>query len=402
MAIQEWRHNLGIDVLTAARQRIAWVFDNVPRVYLSFSGGKDSTATMHLVAEEARKRNRRVGLLFVDLEGQYKLTIDHIRDMIALYPDVYDPYWVALPLNLRNAVSQFEPQWCAWEPGREADWIRPMPPEAISDQAYFPFYRYRMEFEEFVPAFGHWYAQGKLCACIVAIRADESLNRWRSIVALRKQTLDGLRWTTWVGGHVYNAYPIYDWRTADIWRYHGKTGLPHNQLYDRMHAAGLTIHQMRTCQPYGDDQRKGLWLFHMIEPETWGRVVARVSGANQGALYAEERGNILGNQTMTLPAGHTWQSYAMLLLGSMPTPTAEHYRNKIAVYLKWYSMRGYADGIPDDGPLDKSAPSWRRIVKMLLRNDYWAKGLSFTPTKTAAYAKYQKLMRKRRDAWQLI
>ena len=25
----------------------------------------------------------------------------------------------------------------------------------------------------------------------------------------------------------------------------------------------------------GDDQRRGLWLFHVIEPETWARVVAR-------------------------------------------------------------------------------------------------------------------------------
>lgn len=400
--MDDWRQPLGITVLAAAQQRIAWIFDHIPRVYLSFSGGKDSTVAMHLVAAEARRRGRRVGLLYVDLEGQYRLTEEHIRSMLALYADVYDPYWVALPLNLRNAVSQYEPQWCAWEPGREADWIRPMPPEAISDQTYFPFYHYRMEFEEFVPAFGQWYSHGKLTACIVAIRADESLNRWRSIVASRKQMLDNKRWTTWVGGHVYNAYPIYDWHTADIWRYHGKTGLPHNPLYDRMHAAGMTIHQMRTCQPYGDDQRKGLWLFHIVEPETWGRVVNRVSGANQGALYAGERGNILGNQVISCPDGHTWQSYAMLLLGSMPAPTAEHYRNKIAVYLKWWQTRGCPDGIPDDGPIEKGNANWRRVVKMLLRNDYWAKGLSFTPTKTAAYKKYLALMRKRRDAWGLI
>lgn len=30
-----------------------------------------------------------------------------------------------------------------------------------------------------------------------------------------------------------------------------------NRLYDLMHQAGLTIHQQRICQPYGDDQRKG-------------------------------------------------------------------------------------------------------------------------------------------------
>jgi hypothetical protein len=33
---------------------------------------------LHLVMDEAVKRNKKVGILFIDLEGQYKLTIDHI------------------------------------------------------------------------------------------------------------------------------------------------------------------------------------------------------------------------------------------------------------------------------------------------------------------------------------
>ena len=38
------KRGLGIDVLTAARQRIAYTFDYFEKVYVSFSGGKDSTA----------------------------------------------------------------------------------------------------------------------------------------------------------------------------------------------------------------------------------------------------------------------------------------------------------------------------------------------------------------------
>jgi predicted phosphoadenosine phosphosulfate sulfurtransferase len=387
-------------VCAAARQRIAWLFDNVPKLYVSCSGGKDSTVLLHLVMEEAIRRQRRIGLLFIDLEAQYTLTIQHLERLIALYRDWLDLYWVALPLNLRNAVSQFEPQWCCWEPGREADWVRQPPPEAITDPTFFPFYHHRMEFEEFVPEFGRWYGDGQLTACLVGIRTDESLNRWRTIMAGRKQMLDGRKWTTWIGGHLYNAYPIYDWRTRDIWVYHGKhPDRSYNPLYEQMHLAGLTIHQMRICQPYGDDQRKGLWLYHVIEPESWGRVVARVCGANQGALYAQERGNILGNQTITKPAGHTWESYVRLLLATLPPERREHYENKIAVFLHWYAERGYANGIPDDGPLDKQHPSWKRICKALLRNDYWMKGLSFTQHQSTAYTQYLKVMKKRRMRW---
>jgi predicted phosphoadenosine phosphosulfate sulfurtransferase len=167
-----------------------------------------------------------------------------------------------------------------------------------------------------------------------------------------------------------------------------------------MHLAGLTPHQMRICQPYGDDQRKGLWLYQIIEPETWGKVVTRVNGANGGALYAQERGNITGVAKIKKPPGHTWQSFAELLLASMPAHAAEHYRNKIAVFIKWYEDRGYPSGIPDDGQMnDRNAPSWTRICKALLRNDYWCKGLSFTQTKSESYERYLRVMKNRRLRW---
>jgi predicted phosphoadenosine phosphosulfate sulfurtransferase len=174
-----------------------------------------------------------------------------------------------------------------------------------------------------------------------------------------------------------------------------------------MYQAGLSIHQQRICQPYGDDQRKGLWLFHLIEPETWTRIVARVNGANQGALYARESGNILGNLKITRPEGHTWQSFARLILGSMPAKTKEHYENKISVFLKWWAMKGgYNDGIPDedDPKLEaaKKVPSWRRICKVLLRHDYWCKGMSFGQTKSEAYERYRALMKRRREQWGML
>lgn len=404
MTVNSAKRPLGIDVLTAARLRIAWTFENFPRVCVSFSAGKDSTVMLHLVADEARKRGRRFGLLLIDLEAQYQHTINHALRCFEMYRDCADPYWVALPLHLRNAVSQYEPHWMCWEPDREKDWVRKPPKIAITDPAAFPFFRHAMEFEEFVPAFAEWYGQGQAVASFVGIRSDESLNRWRTIASDTKASFQGRKWTTWKGGGCVNVYPIYDWRTEDIWTYHAKyPDRPHNPLYDLMHRAGLSIHQMRICQPYGDDQRKGLWLFHLIEPQTWSRVVARVNGANSGALYAQESGNINGTIKVAKPPGHTWQSFAELLLGSMPERTAEHYRNKIAVFLKWWEDRGYSHGIPDEADpkaeAAKDAPSWRRICKTLLRNDYWCKGLSFTQTKSTAYENYVKVMKNRRRRW---
>src|SRR5690606_33036001 len=96
-------------------------------------------------------------------------------------------------------------------------WVRQPEPNSITDISFFPFYYEGMPFEEFVPAFGAWYGQGKKTACFVGIRADESLNRFRTIASSKKQTVEGKQWTTGVIDDVWNVYPIYDWRTQDIW-----------------------------------------------------------------------------------------------------------------------------------------------------------------------------------------
>jgi len=400
------KRHLGMTVLEASRWRITYIFDHFEHIYVSFSGGKDSSVMLHLVMEEAIRRGRRVGVLFIDLEAQYKLTIDHVEECFKRYANHIEPFWVALPIHLRNAVSVYEPHWICWEPERVTDWVRTPSPMAITDENYFPFFQRGMGFEEFVELFGHWYSCGKRTACMVGIRSDESLNRFRTIASRRKMMFEGRQWTTRIDGEVYNVYPIYDWKTEDIWIYNGRTGSTYNRLYDLMHKAGVPLHNQRICQPYGDDQRRGLWLFHLIEPETWARVVARVNGANSGALYVRETGNIMGNLKISKPSGHTWESFAKLLLESMPGPTAEHYRNKIAVFLKWYADRGYADGIPDEADAadeaGHKAPSWRRVCKALLRNDYWCKGLSFSQQKSEATEKYLKMMKRRREQWKLI
>lgn len=405
-ATQYGKTKIGVDVLTAARERIAYTFDHFPKIYVSFSGGKDSTVMLHLVMDEAIKRGRKVGVLLVDLEGQYNVTIEHLRNCYKLYADHIEPYWVSLPIHLRNAVSVYEPHWLCWDPDKRKSWIREFPPEAITDEKFFPFFSRGMEFEEFVPEFGAWYAQGEKCACFVGIRTDESLNRYRTICHIGKEIYEDKQWTTRVIDQVYNSYPIYDWRTDDLWIYHARyPAKPYNKLYDLMHRAGLTLAQMRICQPYGDDQRRGLWLFHLIEPETWAKVVARVNGANSGAMYVQESGNINGYRKIGKPPGHTWESFARLLTSSMPPKTREHYENKIAVFRKWWMDRGYPEGIPDEADYkmeaEKLCPSWRRVCKTLLRNDYWCKGLSFTQHRSSAYEAYLALMKRRRAIWQI-
>lgn len=393
---------IGTDVLSAARQRIKETFDSVERIYIAFSGGKDSSVMFHLVMEEAIARRQKVGVMFIDFEAQYAATIEHIHEMFSMYSEHIDPHWICIPMLLRNAVTNYEPRWMCWDPEKENIWLRKKP-SICKTEADYPFAVAGMEFEEFIVLFGEWYGQGKRTAGFIGIRAQESLHRYCAIATWEKKDLmlNGRRWTTKITAQTYNVYPIYDWLVEDIWRFHAKyPDRPHNKIYDLMHMAGVKLSQQRLCQPFGDDQRRGLWLYHILEPETWSRLVGRVNGANSGALYVEESGNICGYRRITKPNDHTWKSFCNLLLQTMPKKTREHYIFRFKKFIVGWSRRGYAQ-IPEEAPPELEAncwaPSWRRMCKVLLRNDYWCKGLGFTQPKSEAYEKYKVIKKARKD-----
>lgn len=414
------RKYLGINVYEAAKKRIAYIFDNFENIYLSFSGGKDSTVMLHMVAAEARKRKRKFGLLCIDMEAQYKHTIDHIESMYKEYSDCIIPFWVALPIVLTNAVSSYEPRWICWDKNKE--WTRDQHKLSITDIHYFPFFKYGMEFEEFIFYFGKWYSAGNQTACFIGIRTEESYNRLLKLVVKKNREFYNKK--QWIlkqkltGMDIYSVHPIYDWKVKDIWAYHGKYGGAYNKIYDLMQQAGVTLYQQRLCQPYGYEQRKGLYLFHILEPETWSKILSRVNGVNSGAEFVKYSGNISGQIKIYLPEGHTWRSFALLILKSMPKKLADHYDDKIHTFLHWWSNQGgyydsnnvfhgfYGENIPDcvDQKLEnaKKAPSWRRICKSLLRNDYWCKGMSFVQNSSPHYERYKTYMMKRKQRREYI
>lgn len=381
------------DVHQAAKARLRLVFEHFERVCIAFSGGKDSSVTLHLALEVARELGRLpVHALFIDLEGQYQATIGHVMEMFNR--DDVHPWWICLPINLRNASSAHEPFWCAWEPGREPDWIRPMPshPAVVSDQNYFPFYRFRMEFEEFVPAFNEWLARDAPTAFLVGIRSDESLNRYMAVkqrakVKKRAWTVPGsqtaIPWSAkdHPASRAVTFFPIYDWKFADLWRYTAEHGHAYNRLYDQMYLAGVPFAQMRICQPYGDDQRKSLDLYHKLEPQTWFRVVQRVTGANYAARYCRHRFLGYRGSLGLPPTFSTWRHYCHFLLSSFPPPVREVYKRRILRFIEWWGEHGYPlHAWPDAGvpALEnrKTQPSWRRVALALLKQDM-ARSLSF-------------------------
>ena len=387
-------------VYEAAEERIVESFDLFEKVYISFSGGKDSTVLLHMVMDEAIKRGRKVGILIIDLEAQYKDTIDHIRRCVEYYESHIDLHWFCGELLLRNAVSNFEPKWCCWDESKKDIWIREKPSRA-ADLSQYDFYIPKMEFEEFMVLFGEWYANGDSTGAFIGIRSDESLHRYRAIVSEKNGLMrNGHKWTTKVSGKLYNLYPLYDWKTEDVWVYLGKNkDLSSNQIYSKMSLAGVPLSQQRLCQPYGDDQRRGLWLYQILEPDTWSKLIERVSGVNSGALYIRENGNMTGYNHVTKPDNMTWQQYTNFLLSTMPKKTRENYLGRFKKFIVGWKKRGYKT-IPDEAlhqlEVKQWAPSWKRMCRSILRNDYYCKGLGQTQPKSEAYQKFKAIQLKNR------
>jgi len=409
---------LNKNVYQATQERLNFIFDEFPNIYVSFSGGKDSGCLLNMAIDIARQRKRRIGVLFIDLEAWYQKTIEFINRMIDNNLDVLDPYWICLPMESPNSLSYLEPTWIWWDKSKKDIWVRPMPNNKWvinEDNNPFDFYNKNMPFESFVKYFGNWFGKDGKTASLIGIRTDESLNRFRAIVA-DKIPYKKKSYSTYVMNQTYNFYPIYDWSVEDDWTYNGKFHKDYNKLYDLFYKAGVSLPKMRVDEPFGNEAKAGLNMFRIIEPDTWQRVANRVSGANFGCIY---QGNKIMDTRHQLPKNHTWKSYTEFLLSTLPKKTADNYRSHFEKFIRYwentgcplhddyikelentipdkienthsFSKRGSGDKevikfkeIVDENPIDRKDDilTWRRMAMCIIKNDYCCKGLSFSITK---------------------
>lgn len=376
------------NVYVSSKKRISRCFDLYQNVWLSFSGGKDSTICFHIAAKEARKRGVKLNVLYIDLEAQYLKTIQHIHSLILEYKDCINFYWCCLPLKLRNATSEFKPFWKCWNDVKQSDWVRDIPhgdnfiTVTNSNKSIFHFFVDGMEFEEFIEIFNQKTLTEKDCN-IIGIRTEESYNRFRALHGDRvKQDFYCCKKNEVGADYIY---PIYDWKFTDVWKYHSiNVEDRFNPIYELMFKAGVPLKQMRLCQPFGEEQRKGLHLYHILEPKTWGKLLGRVNGVNSFSK--------VNLQNIKKPQNLDYKQFTKTLLSSLPPHLKNHFTNKFIEFLKKWKNRDYSKEIPLQVPIilqqKNLAPSWKALSDTILQNDYWCKRLGFTQPKSAAYGKY--------------
>jgi predicted phosphoadenosine phosphosulfate sulfurtransferase len=306
-------------VLSAARRRIAMVFDHFETVHVSISGGKDSTVLAHLSLLEARKRGRKVGLFFLDEEVVYQSTIDQVEYLMALYPENTNRLWLQIPFTLTNATSLTETHLDCWEPGKHKAWMRSKSKDNIcakpwdkTKEKLRPGYK-RLDFYGAVENFERCYTN---TAVLVGLRGTESPNRWRAMV---KNPVDiggrPVYWATPKGANV-TLYPIYDWNFHDVWRYISDEQLRYSKVYDMQFRKGFSINEIRISSLIHERSFKSLCELPEFEPKTYEKLCDRI----KGIAFAQETGKTSKMFAVrTLPKNFTsWMAYRDFLLSTYP------------------------------------------------------------------------------------
>jgi predicted phosphoadenosine phosphosulfate sulfurtransferase len=409
-----------MNVYQAAEKRIKLLFNAADNIIVSFSGGKDSGIVLFLTAKIARELGRRFSVLHLDYECQYQATTEYVLDAHSNVTDVTDIYHCCVEFNAGCATHMNSPYWRPWADADKSIWVRQMPPNAYTAKD-FDFYRPDITDYEFGHEFAPWHHKhkgAKRTIVLLGLRMQESLNRWRALEQDQGNRVDGHKWWKHLPNGTDVAHPIYDWQTEDIWRAYAKEDWPNNRLYDLMHQAGLSIHEMRVASPFLQQGIASLHLYRVLEPHTWGKMVSRVNGVNFAAIYGNT--TAMGWRNITKPKHFTWKEYCDFLLDTLPKDTAQRYREKLAVSLKFWRTKGGKLPIEAIEDLDKNMieykknekgevkldyideiqssyfnkiPSYKRMCVCILKNDILCKYMGFAATKEEQERKLSTLNR---------
>lgn len=403
-----------MNVFEATRARLKIIFDDFENVLVAFSCGKDSGVMLNMAYDYAKETGQlhKLSFYYEDYEAGYCYTHEYAERMFKGLPGCINRYWLCLPISAACAVSMHQTRWIPWDDELEDIWVRPMPKGDYVvniDNCPFPFLKGTKGFDTRIE-FAKWFAGevGKT-AVLIGIRADESLTRLAIFSSPHRANMHkGLKYSTVLDELTTNFYPVYDWKTQDIWVGNAKFGWDYNKIYDLYYQAGLTIDQMRVASPFHQCGQENLQLYRAIDPNSWGKMVGRVNGVNFTGIYGGT--TAMGWRKINKPAHFTWRQYAEFLLGTLPEETKKKFLYHLARLQESWSTKGYGrnpnvikemiaagieientkqisklcikpgvyeivrikSGFPDDVNIGdfRHCPSWKAVCITIMKNDF--------------------------------
>lgn len=407
-----------LNVYEATQKRLKLIFENFDYVCVSFSGGKDSGVLLNLCVDYIRRNlpGRRLGVMHMDYEAQYSQTTEFVSQRLSADSDIIEPYHCCVPFKVPTCTSMFQSWWRPWEESKRDIWVRDMPQGCYTARD-FSFFNQDLWDYDFHRFFAQWLRARKQCRRIcflVGIRTQESYNRWRAIYSNRNfMHFGSLKWSYRIASGVYSAYPIFDWKTSDIWAANGRFHWPYNRLYDLYYQAGIPIGRQRVASPFISQAISTLAVYKAIDPSTWGKMVSRVNGVNCAAIYGST--SAMGWKSIKCPPGFSWKQYMEFLLKTLPPAARRNYLDKLHVSIRFWRERGgclaektirklrernidiqvgtstayHTDKLPVrmeylddiDIPEFQEIPTYKRMCVCILKNDHACKYMGFALTK---------------------
>lgn len=360
--------SLDIDVWAAAKERMRHAYKIFDHIAVSFSGGKDSTAVLHTALEVAEELGRLpLRVVFWDEEAIPYETEDYIRRVGAM--DGVALEWYCVPVKHRNACSMDSPFWVTWNPAERDAWVRPLPPEAITEIPGLPL---DAEHALSIPEQTGLYFGRELGRCGVAmgIRAAESLVRQKAVTRRTHENyiipVDRGACPT-LAAPQWKVYPIYDWSTEDVWTAPARFGWDYNRAYDAMEMAGISHGDQRCAPPYGEEPMRGLWMFKTCFPDVWDRMHDRVPGAATAARYSMTALYAFG-EVPAKPPDLSWRDHIAALVEAHPVEIRGDIASRVGQTIRRHFVRVDEPILPYAAH-PETGVSWNALLSLATRGD---------------------------------
>ena len=265
-----------MNVVEAAMQRITNVFSNGVKVYLAFSGGKDTLCMCGMMWELAIAGKidlHQLTVCFIDEESIYPSMLEMTLEWRKRFLRMGAKFrWYCLPVKQVSMLHQLQDDesWITWEPGKEDVWMRDAPPYAIRRDPALK-YAGEMNYQTFLPKVS---LDGLM---IVGVRASESVQRLKYLATVSMTA------GSCTGNNL--IYPIYDWKDSDVWLYIKEHKLKFPEAYIDLYRVGVNKHQLRLCQFFGHESIAGLRYVAETDPVLWDKIQKREPNAYLALLY---------------------------------------------------------------------------------------------------------------------